>query len=639
MDALTYGLATLCMGDIFIDHSQKHSVPCRNCGTLNQTSCQHDLPPADGPRQRRLGNQYPQFTRKFSLGNGPADWVQEYLITKESGKMLGTLVALAVARMVNLETFVWDMPTGVLRDVWLALSSLQSRSSNQESRLERVWVRWHDNYDQANANTGHGVPPGSNITPQMLTGSTLSSIGWSIEDGWLPRPQPPLPAAPYTLSRVEYPTLSVLPALKSLSVLDIDELEYLDEMAILIARSKDKLRELRVGISSKAVTRDFTFAWDGPNLQQVDHNANWPGESRIGERRLGGVLGILLGRVFDIRKRTKPKPEERKNPVASGPPPAASGLSISTHAAPSSPSESATVISNETGTSVTANVHVAPISATTEDVPKTAVEDVAQVSSMPEHDLSPAPEVLTHEPLAGLSNPVEPITHVTDGAALQIDETSPSTILSAALGGSGSETPVPAVNDTLTSSDVATLNVDDAAHTSEHLHRRSLSAARKPAPVKDQPPQCRERLDGKLKLHILELERVALSVAVLQKAFDWTILTDLTILDCPQHERLWTMLRRQFQPTTASDHASKHSASPHYHLNLKKIHTDAASPALVVFLKETLAPNTLETLFLQDRRRTVSTSITIVSRLVDVTPILLITPGRNLPRALEAPSR
>ena len=68
-------------------------------------------PPPLGDRMR-IGNNYSMYTRKFSLGNGPSDWVQDYMITKESGKMLGTLVALAVARMVNLETFVWDMQIG-----------------------------------------------------------------------------------------------------------------------------------------------------------------------------------------------------------------------------------------------------------------------------------------------------------------------------------------------------------------------------------------------------------------------------------------------------------------------------------------------------------------------------------------------
>lgn len=262
--------------------------------------------------QTRLGNDYPRWTRKFSLGNGPADWVQEYMITKESGKMLGTLVALAVARMVNLETFVWDMPTGVLRDVWLALSSLQyrKREKGDECRLERVWVRWHDNSD---SNQGVVNPPASQSTT-IPPGTTMTNIGLVIPSSF-PNPQV-VPTQPNGLSsistssqnRVEYPTLSVLPPLKSLSVLDIDELAYLDEMSILIAKSQKKLRELRVGIASKAAQKDFALPWDGPSLQQVDHDAKWPSASTIGDKRLGGVLGVLFGRVFDIRKKPKRKP-------------------------------------------------------------------------------------------------------------------------------------------------------------------------------------------------------------------------------------------------------------------------------------------------------------------------------------------
>lgn len=96
VDALTYGLATLVMGeDVF--------------GPIPPSTQFSYQPPLK--RQRR-GNYFAQFTRKFSLGNGPSDWIQEYLISKEGGKMLGTLVALAVARMHNLTHFQWDMPSG-----------------------------------------------------------------------------------------------------------------------------------------------------------------------------------------------------------------------------------------------------------------------------------------------------------------------------------------------------------------------------------------------------------------------------------------------------------------------------------------------------------------------------------------------
>jgi hypothetical protein len=148
-----------------------------------------------------------------------------------------------------------------------------------------------------------------------------------------------------------------------------------------------------------------------------------------------------------------------------------------------------------------------------------------------------------------------------------------------------------------------------------HPLRRSHTQSQRQSHFHETQLAERDRLDGKLKLQTLELERIPLSVAVLQKAFDWSILTNLTILDCAQHANLWLMLRRHFQPTALGiSHASKHGANVQYHLNLKKIHTDAASPALISFLKETLAPNTLETLFLQDRRRpSAAAAVTIVS--------------------------
>jgi hypothetical protein len=44
-----------------------------------------------------------------------------------------------------------------------------------------------------------------------------------------------------------------------------------------------------------------------------------------------------------------------------------------------------------------------------------------------------------------------------------------------------------------------------------------------------------------------------------------------------------------------------------YHLNLKRVHTNTVSPSLISFLKDTLAPNSLEVLFLQEGRTYTST--------------------------------
>jgi hypothetical protein len=610
VDALTYGLATLCMGDVFTDHSQTQQITCSNCGAQNFAECSHGLKFRSPNGQRRLGNQYPQFTRKFSLGNGPPDWVQEYLITKESGKMLGTLVALAVARMVNLETFVWDMPTGVLRDVWLALSSLQDRRSPQDCRLERVWVRWHDNSDPSNVNPSQGsnVP---NTTPQMLAGSTMTSVGWTLPANMVINSQShPLS---YAQSRVEYPTLSALPPLRSLSVLDIDEIDYLDEMSVLIAKSQDRLRELRVGISSKAVNRDFALSWDGPGLQQVDHQAQWPGASTIGDRRLGGVLGILLGRVYDIRK--KPKLKLEKKELSATIPPFSETPSLSQQVPPES-EPSATMPHGE-----------GLLSHIPEVLEGSLEEDWTG------KDNSLLSEAVLSAPTVSFNIEGGSPNNNANGLELHPQVPPTSSSIDAEVDSLSALISIHQIN-----SDTEPSAPSQVEIAPEPPLRRSHSQSKRQSHFSEAQPSERARLEGKLRLQTLELERVALSVVILQKAFDWSVLTNLTILDCAQHDRLWVMLRKTFTPTTIGHghSSSRHGSgvSVQYHLNLKKIHTDAASPALISFLKETLAPNTLETLFLQDRKRSSNSNVTIVSEQNPhcVPQVSInISPGRHLP--------
>lgn len=109
--------------------------------------------------------------------------------------MLNNMIALALAGMVNLKSFTWDMPRRLKADVWSALSS------SAHSRLQGVWVRFHENFrnywnDLSNTNA-----------PQNYN--------------------------------VEYPTLSILPPVKGLTVLAIDQASYLEELAVLIERSRD----------------------------------------------------------------------------------------------------------------------------------------------------------------------------------------------------------------------------------------------------------------------------------------------------------------------------------------------------------------------------------------------------------------
>ncbi|KAF2730251.1 hypothetical protein EJ04DRAFT_500829 [Polyplosphaeria fusca] len=524
VDALTYGLATLVMSEESFPHQNRYRQALRN--PFTPYAAPRCATPYAIPR-RRFGNYYAQFTKKFSLGNGPPAWVQEYMISKEGGKMLGTLVALAVARMVNLETFVWDMPTGVLRDVWLALSSLADRTDGEECRLEKLWVRWHDNTVDSPA----PVPPPppmvlNNIPPPPNTTHT-SGIG--MPQAPVVIPMPFTTSTMSALDRVENPTFSVIPPLKSLSVLDIDELPYLDELSVLIARSQHKMRELRVGIAPHAQQRDWVTAWDGDGVQQVDHNATWPAASSIGEKRLGGVLGILVGRIFDMRQ------SQTQNTASQIP--TASATKTAEAQAGQKDAQAATFSSQVSGTLV-----------------EREPDALAQVGS------------LLHHPPSNGETAANPFI-LSPGAA-SVAYSGPTVFGSKPKSGES--------NDRV--------------------------------------------LNGKLKLENLELERVPLSVSILLKVLDWSMLTSLTLLNCNNHEHLWKALRKTFTPRASHPAGSPSSSTKAYRasytlrsdygLNIKRIQTNTVSPSLISFLKETLAPNTLEVLFLQEGRSYTS-SVTV----------------------------
>ena len=537
VDALTYGLSTLVMAEEIFGEAPGQ----RKEGISNRFAATGHGKANDRAIRQRRGNHYAHFTKKFSLGNGPADWVQEYLISKEGGKMLGTLVALAVARMRSLETFVWDMPTGILRDVWLALSSLTDRADGEPCRLDKVWVRWHDN---SSADHPHAMPPPYVAAPPPLHAAM----------GNFNNPGLPAHIRLADLDRVEHPSFSVLPPMRSLSVLDIDELAYLDEMAVLIGRSVDKLRELRIGLARHAITRDWVTVWEGDNLQQVDRDNPTAGFLTIGEKRLGGVLGTLMGFVHDMRPR-------RALPIRTR------------RASPPRP-----------------ELRV-------ESPPRTAIRETAL---LPDNlEISVPPEVTSTSPSPSLLSP-----HLNTPDAGSAFDSDPL------IASSRCASPRPFSSDSLPA--VPGISNLEPVPVPEILSEL------------EQPPD--DYLQNALRLETLEMERVPLSIPVLQRAVDWSTLTSLTILHCLNHEALWKTLKRSFAPTPKSPMYPSPRRSTHnpprkngkqslassdvemqYHLNLKRVHTNTVSSSLISFLKETLAPNSLEVLFLQECRTYAST--------------------------------
>lgn len=542
---------------------------CSHCGYLEH--CQHSQPLQKPTKRRtRRGNHFAQYTRKFSLGNGPADWVQEYLITKEGGKMLGTLVALAVARMRNLETFVWDMPTGVLRDVWLALASLGDRDDGRCS-LERVWVRWHDNSENPPP-----PPAGQSTNPTLMTPAMLSStINPDLNSSSLFQ-IPPYP-------RVEFPTFSILPSLKSLSVLDIDELPYVEEMSILMEKSRVCLRELRIGIAQHAQYDSWV------RLPEDKNPAPTGASTGRSLSRPGGVLGILFGRIFDF----SPAPSRS---LASG-----SGQTITSNlptivtdiSGPSSTREDDMDLEEETKVEMSAT-----LSAPHNEIPFTVGEptDLEAESNLQSLTSALAQQQLEEQPSDS--------KHIESHTTITVNSSTASTEKS--------------------------LFPDTTPTVKFHSNQgRSSSAPDRPSSVglARQATSDSDRYSAKesmkLRLEVFKLERVPLSINVLSKAIDWTCLTSLTILGCQHHEQLWKALRRKYTPQGISRSStslkstpkpsrgsssqystplSKSAIAAEFPLKIKKLQTDCVSTSLIAFIRDTLAPDSLEWLFLQEGR-------------------------------------
>lgn len=575
VDALTYGLATLVMNEEVFGGAQLHKYSatggyCQKC-TCDQ--CQSVKSSAAAATQRakrmRRGNYFSQFTRKFSLGNGPPDWVQEYLITKEGGKMLGTLVALAIARMPNLETFVWDMPTGILRDVWVSLASLNERGNGQTSRLEKLWIRFHDNHGTL-SEVGLTQPTAVPQPAQSSLGIMPNSQALAPHNDIGETSVPTLLELSYR--RTEHPNFSILSPLKSLSVLDIDEPAYLDEVSTLVEKSIDTLRELRIGIASAASVSEWASLASVVEYTWSSEHAN------EGSIATGGVFGMIMRKIHNRYTRNHPH-------------------------------------------QFLQNTEVPPKSSVTADqeVQHASIIDSSWPISDPLQTLSTTPEAI---PVAAI---VEGVEGVLVDAPMSIGDSELIKPLQPLL------VQAPPSREILP---------DAKTNQQEKSPLEQLENSRDQHSTRSIPQSTTVPKPKRLQLEIFEMERIVMDVKVFQDTIDWSIISTLTLLQCGLHEQLWKALRKTYTPrpvssaTSPSSHSiskrlssqpslrsiSQHlsrpsgsgfrssapdlpsSLSPIYRLNLKRIHTDTVSPALISFLKETLAPNSLEWIFLQDGR-------------------------------------
>ena len=443
--------------------------------------------------------------------------------------------------------------------VW---QSLSSGPDEHESKLQKVWVRFHDNKEVIASTTSLPVadstaqPPTSSGTPAVL--SSYPRAGNSSSDSMSP--------IDVSYQNTECPSFSVLPPLRSLTVLEIDELAYLVEMSLLIQRSCRSLRELRIGMSK-------SYSTSSTMPRNTDHSVNQENMDFFID---GGAIGLIMSKLHDCRsQRLKTRWQDSFSASESPASAILTSHDSTVHHSPYLP---------QPGLSISDNPCLAiPASMNLQKSPENAYDEVM---SLPRSSAVNVPQL---------------DSHVTPTPCLAAN--------------------VPSFRPPVADPHKA-LQPVEFGKPSDHAHHEKQGLVGSSENVHGQ----------RLNLEILELERMDLTKPVLQRSINWPMLTSLTLIQCQGHEQLWKFLRKTYSPKLGSTFSTlasfgryppnrqrneKSSKSdppevPQCRLNLKRIHTDSVSPALISFLKESLAPNSLEWMVLQDRGN-IPSSVTVDS--------------------------
>ena len=441
------------------------------------------------------------------------------------------------------------MPTGVLRDIWIALASL---GDHQAPKLAKLWVRLHDNHAALQA-AGLAAPTspqqpsqGSsdpNVAPSQATSHNdaevfgVSNVVWSNH-------------------HIEKPSFSILSPLRSLTVLNIDEAQYLVELSELLYRSIHTLRELRLGMASTLHMSGYT---------RETREANY--------LLMGGVFGLLMSKTSEQTAALK---ASQKEP-------------LDRHVSQFSENVAAVRASTSSMSDPTINLSISG-------------DDLNSTSKVP-------------NPEDREQNHPRP-----DLRATILDDHAIDPALFSDYVNSDEEKQLP----TEPGLDTVPFGSGSTANLGLHSMRRDenlmVDKKLKEENINSGPEEIND-LSTKLKLDVLEIEKFSLQSWVLLGGIDFTMLTSLTLLKCGNTTKLWDELKRQFPPrkSIVISTPARSPESPRgpprlrrkpsseslsgpitYQLNLKRIHTDSVPKELISFLKNTLAPNSLEWMFLQD---------------------------------------
>ena len=452
------------------------------------------------------------------------------------------------------------MPTGILRDIWVALASL---GDYQAPKLAKLWVRMQDNQAALQAAgltapTAPQQPPQGSSDPNVAPPQTtthnypelfgVSSVVWSNH-------------------HIEKPSFSILSPLRSLTVLNIDEAQYLVELSELLYRSNHTLRELRLGMASTL------------------HMSGYARETReASSLGIGGVFALLMSKSYQrmaALKASKSEPLDKHESQSGG----------DVAAVRASPS----FVSNPTiNLSVSGNY-------------------LNSTSSVSDPEAQIQPHSKPHLQASVLDdNAIDPALF--SDYANSNQEKQPAMDLE--------QDTVPFGPASLVNLSLHSITQGENLMAEKKLEEETNKCG--PEEIHDLP--------SKLKLDVLEIEKFSPQSWILLRGIDFTILTSLTLLKCGDTTKLWEELKRQFPPrkSLVLSTPARSPESPRgpprlrrkpsseslsgpitYQLNLKRIHTDSVPKELISFLKNTLAPNSLEWMFLQDDASKSSSVVTL----------------------------
>ena len=300
------------------------------------------------------------------------------------------------------------------------------------------------------------------------------------------RPKKPTNYMDLSYLHIESPSFSTLPPMRSITVLEMDEPAYLQELSSAIAISVDTLRELRLGLGSLYYGNDWATA------DRTEVNGKKSIDTRLGFLSNGGVLGLVMKGIYDCRPSSGPNTSQRP------------------------------VDTSGTLSAVEESIGPLAVQLTTRDTDNHSHVSAEGVSAAGDEDIR-------------LNAEQKKLHDCQRHKQVDLSES----------GGQSAET---------------------------QPHKTML------------------------RLETLELERVTLRTTVLRHSIQWEVLTSLTLLNCGSDDRLWKILTRLYGDL----HGMPPSTTKEYRLNLRKIHTNKVSFAFLTFLKDSLAPNSLEQLFLQD---------------------------------------